>query len=240
VTAVALSLGGCGAHQAPAARAEPTPTTTPAQVLASAATRTRAASFNFTIVDDAELTHGVYDATTKALSLTASGDETTTFVVMGTEVYMSGLGGNAVGKLVHVDLTRLSPSSALLPAADALGALAWVGTAGGVEQSNRSFRGTVDLTKIDASAPAVTRLAVGSLAGHTRGGVGSLPFTATVDDQGRLTTFKTVFPGAGTGGKDLGYDLVLFNLGTTQTVTRPGGPNVVEASAELYQALGSA
>jgi hypothetical protein len=58
-------------------------------------------------------------------------------------------------------------------------------------------------------------------------------FTASVNEQGYLTEFDATLPNID-DGKDSDYDLKLSDFGSTVSISKPTGSNVIEAPAALY------
>jgi hypothetical protein len=245
--AITLPLAGCGkstggssAKASESPSPTPSPSPKPAEALAAAVDKTQAAgNFTFTVANGTDKSTGVYDASTKAIFLDANGDGTIKVWYFGTDIYLAGFPGTPAGKTVHVDLKKITADGSFSAVADPVAGLRLLATAATVEQpSPGTFKGTIDLTKLDANAAPGTKLFVAALTKHVKGGVTAIPFTATVNDQGRVTSFKATFPGAD-DGKDLDYTLTLADFGTTKTVTKPTA-NVVEASTSFYKILNSA
>jgi hypothetical protein len=223
------ATGGATASQKPAGEPKP------ADVLAAAITKAQGSSFTLTIGDASDQTNGLYDASSKAVRLKEEGEDGFEVITIDNSVYLAGFPGTDAGKYVRLDPGKLSDNSPFVLLADPLALLRMPITASSVQRSGTgSFQGTLDLTKLGASASAPTKLVVGYFTKHTKGDVTALKFTATVDGEGRLTTLKATFPGADIG-KDEEFQLTLANFGTGQKVTRPAAGSVVEATDDFYQ-----
>jgi hypothetical protein len=96
------------------------------------------------------------------------------------------------------------------------------------DAGNGSYQGTIDLTKVAGSGVSVDVL----------GGKGNkVPFTAKVDDQGRLTELTIDLS---TIDAQLGKMTTTYSdFGATVTVAAPPAADVVEAPESLLQALGA-
>jgi hypothetical protein len=244
--AVALPLAGCG-HSADTSgagvekpTASPSPSTNPSEVLSAAVAKSEAAgSYTFVVGDESTKSNGTYDAASKGMYLDATGDSSTQLWYFGTDIYVAGdFPGVPKGKTIHVDLKKITPGGEFSAVADPLGGLHFLTVAAAVQQpTETTFSGTFDLSKLDANGSPGTKLFVSALTKRIKGGVTAIPFTASTDDQGRVSSFKTTFPGAD-NGKDLVYELTIAGYGSAKPVTKPKG--AVEASAALYKALNAA
>ena len=233
--ALTLPLAGCRSAgttatggASPAASRSPKPT----EILTAVIAKSQGTSFALSLGDKNDSLKGSYDAANKAVRLDTGGFD---FVCIGSALYVSGFPGTDSGKYLRVDPAKLTADSTFAVLADPLAGLRFVVAAGSVDQpTSGHFTGTSDLTKVSAGAPAGTKLVVDFLTKQTRGGVTALPFTATVDDQGRLTQFSTTFPAAD-DGKDIDYVLTLSDFGTKATVTAPDPAKVEDAPPSFYQ-----
>jgi hypothetical protein len=143
---------------------------------------------------------------------------------------LKGLGD----KWVHVDETKLSgsgmfkgfSSSANEAAAENL--VKGVGTAELI--SPTEIKGTLDITKsMPSSVSEADLAAAGALAKN-------VPFTATLDAQGRLSRMVISMPAL--GQSKAGEIVTTYSdFGTVAKVEKPAASDVVEAPAELYQML---
>jgi hypothetical protein len=135
---------------------------------------------------------------------------------------------------LHLDANKLTSKSAFAIFADPLASLAFLSQAASVTQdaADGTFRGTFDPSKIPATN-AATKKVVDLLLEKQAGKTGPVPFTATVDKEGRLDAFKMKFPGLAEDGKEAAYELILSDFGTTATVAKPT-KSVIEAPAVIY------
>ena len=143
----------------------------------------------------------------------------------------TGVPGVEAGKWLHIDGARLAGTSFdALPDGDAAGAGKFVERMADVTSSgDGSYRGTIDLTKVAGS---------GGVSVDVLGGKGNaVPFTATVDDQGRLAKLtidlSSIDPQLGT------MTTTYSDFGAPVTVAQPPAAEVVEAPESLLQALGA-
>ncbi|GAA3265093.1 hypothetical protein Dvina_16350 [Dactylosporangium vinaceum] len=98
-----------------------------------------------------------------------------------------------------------------------------------VKQTDKThFTGTVDLTDVDGIL-SPTSVALKNAGDKAK----ALPFTATLDDRGRLATFTIDGSGA---DADLSTQLTFTGYGSVAPVAAP--TSAVEASAKVYELLG--
>ncbi len=249
VLAALTFASGCTAKPA----ATPTPTQKPAMdVLNDAAAKTRGQSFKYTLTYGDMLTgDGARDATgaNTARNVTVkTGTSGLTIVAevlhVGDKVYakldlgafgslIPGLGG--VGdRWLLVDLTKLNStglSASLIPNADSSTIDAYVkGVVSAENVSATEISGTVDITK---SAPvALPTSELNKLTNEQK----IVPFTATLDDQGRI--IKTVIsmpPVAGYPAAPL--TTMYTDYGAAITIEAPAPDQVVTAPDTVYLIL---
>jgi hypothetical protein len=97
--------------------------------------------------------------------------------------------------------------------------------------SDRQVKGTFDLTKTDGWGP-VDASAVKALGDKAK----AVPFEASIDDRGRLTTLTVTAPAGATGGADK-VTINYSDFGTAVKLTEPAASEVVEAPDQLYALL---
>ena len=96
----------------------------------------------------------------------------------------------------------------------------------------RSFKGTLDLTKV-AGITGVDPSAVTTWGAAAK----DVPFTAGLDDQGRLSALTIQLP-AVNGQQAQPLDVLYTDYGTKVTADRPAAADVLEAPDNLYTSLG--
>jgi hypothetical protein len=145
-------------------------------------------------------------------------------------LHATGVPGVEPSKWMHIDGARLAGTTFdALPDGDAAGAGKFVERMADVtETSDGNYRGTIDLTKVAGSGVSVDLL----------GGKGnSVPFTAAVDDQGRLSELTIDLSGI---DANLGTMRTTYtDFGAAVMVSAPPAADVVEAPESLLQALGA-
>ncbi|SDT77060.1 hypothetical protein [Actinoplanes derwentensis] len=256
--AAAIALAGCSnpsgtstttpttpsapATAAPSASsvADPAATTALAQATAALgttsfrATVTAGTGFNLVAAIDAPSSKG-------SAELTATGTNTQLTVkslLLGQDLYAQIPGVTKENTWTHLDITRLPEGAnvGLRPGqidpvntADLLGSTTDVRSTG-----SRSYAGTLDLTKAAgvAGIDKVTIDGYGPEAQH-------VPFTAGLDEQGRLSVL-TIQPPAVQGKPIVPIEALYTGYGDPVTAAQPPAAQVVEAPAEVYQALGGA
>ena len=97
---------------------------------------------------------------------------------------------------------------------------------------SRSFKGTLDLTKV-AGITGVDPSAVTTWGAAAK----DVPFTAGLDDQGRLSALTIQLP-AVNGQQAQPLDVLYTDYGTKVTAERPAAGDVLEAPDNLYTSLG--
>ncbi|MFD0822971.1 hypothetical protein ACFQ0D_32665, partial [Micromonospora zhanjiangensis] len=148
-------------------------------------------------------------------------------VMLDKDLYLKITGmPNMSNKWMHVDASKVKAGSSLdvMPGGDPAGASKMINSVVDVQRDGEHrFKGTLDLTKAQ-SANAAALSALGDKAK-------AVPFTATVDGQGRLTDLtvqmSTLQPGVG----DLKTSYSDF--GAPVSVNKPPAGQTTEAPSEL-------
>lgn len=242
VFALAATLAGCAKEDRvdpatnSAAAASATPSRAPKDALLTSAKRLTTATYKFTLTEGTLTGTGSADGSNAAIHAAISGQEQNTaikmdLIVINTDVYvqmdfgqLNGTLGIQPDKYLHMDGTKLGANGTLplgtsQEPVDAAGLLA--GVVDVKSTDGKSFTGTVDLTKATGdNAPEADLL---QKAGDK---AKSVPFTAKVDDQGRLTELKidgsSIDPG-------LVFAATFSDYGKAANVTAPDDAQVVEA-----------
>lgn len=243
VFALTGTVAGCATKNGTSAAANstrpaspsPSPTPEPENVLLASAKSLGTASYKFTVQADGLTGTGSADGANDRMHAALSGREQNVSVAMDIivvdfDVYMKMAPGpltNALGippnKYVHIDATKLGENSTL-PIFPGRGPLDVAGLMGGMvaqTTDGKSFSGTVDLTKAtgDDAPPAALLEKAGDKAK-------SVPFTATLDDQGRMTHLK--IDGSAIDPQ-LVWEATYSDFGSPAGVTPPDSSQVVEA-----------
>ncbi|HKT06240.1 MAG TPA: hypothetical protein VJT31_42585 [Rugosimonospora sp.] len=233
-----------GAAASPAAQASPTPSMMAArQALLASVNHMTTTIYRFTGGQEDLTTHGHADPVHRAASLAATGTMqgmpfNQDVIAIGTNYWIkldlgaqndTGLGIDPT-KWMHLDATKLG-KAANLPfdlagAGDVLditGLLDAVGTAQRVDATH--YTGTIDMT-VAAGVSAMTQENLTKLGAKAK----TMPFSATLDDQGRLT--ELIVDGSAVD-KALGARFAFMQFGKAFPINRPVH-NVVEAPAGVY------
>lgn len=212
----------------------PTPAR-PDAALAAAVARTAETSWRLQLGNAHSKGTGAYDPVSRGSSyvMVVDNGSTVTLLSFGIDVYVIGL-ADASGQILHFDVTRFALDSSMLLMSDPVLALRLLPTASGVERTGRGFRGVLDLGRVDAAGYPADKMIADSLVAGMGGRSSGIGFEVEVDDQGRLTRFRTTFAGAD-DGHDIEYELLLSEFGTPERVTKPVGADIAEAPDELYR-----
>jgi hypothetical protein len=253
LAAVAIALAGCADNSATpgaAASGAPTPATSSgaaadpaaASQLGSAAAALGNTSFKVTLTNGpgVNLTAQVDPVGSKGTgTLTLSGTnanlELKTLLV-GQDLYVQIPGITKAGTWTHVDVSRL-PAGAnvgLRPGQiDPANTAKLLTSTTNVQMvDSRSYKGTLDLTK------AVGLTGVDQVTVDSWGTAASqVPFTAGLDDQGRLSELTIQLP-AVNGKASPPLDVLYTDYGTPVTADKPAASEIVEAPDNVYTTLG--
>lgn len=96
----------------------------------------------------------------------------------------------------------------------------------------RSYRGTLDLTKV-AGVTGVDKVTVDGWGAAAH----NVPFTAGLDEQGRLAALTIDLPAA-TGQQAQPLEILYTDYGTTVVAKKPAADKITEAPESLYTTLG--
>lgn len=170
--------------------------------------------------------------------LTASGPNAEINIktlLIGQDLYAQVPGITKAGTWTHLDGSRL-PANANIGLRP--GQIDPVGTANLIKAttdvkatSDKSYSGSVDLSKA-AGLAGLGQVTVAASAASAAP-VQNVPFTATLDDQGRLSTLTVELP----QGEPL--QVTYANYGQPVTITAPAASEITEAPDSFYSSLGS-
>jgi len=256
MAAVALAVAGCddtstgatpdtsasaeasgGADASSGAAADPAAV----QALSAAAAKLGQTSFKITVTSGAgfkltgaiDAPHGVGQA-----ELTAAGSNASInvkSVLAGEDLYVQVPGITKAGTWTHLDGSRLPANATIglrpgqidpVNTANMLGATTDVHSTG-----TNSYAGSVDLTK----AAGVAGISQVTIDGYGAA-ASQVPFTAGLDDQGRLSELAITLPAA--NGKPAStVDALYTDYGAPVTVQKPAASEITEAPDSVYEAL---
>jgi hypothetical protein len=242
VFATAGLLAGCAKSGTNAtASAKPSPTVAPKDAMLAAARPLATSSYKFTVKSANGNGSGAADPLNAVAKLdaTVAADGATiklNLIRIGTDLWakvdagaLNAVAGIQPDKYAHVDLSTLQNANLPLDIKgdplDVAGLLAGVNDVKTTD--GKTYTGTVDLTKMTGViAPDSGDIAK---AGDK---AKAIPFTATVDDKGRLTDFKV--DGASID-PTLAIEVTTTDFGSAPDVNAPDDADVVEAPAGVLQ-----
>lgn len=250
---VALGVAGCTADtnatagavasqtpSAPASSGAADPAAASALGSAAAALSTTSFKISMTAGPGVRLT-GVVDAphTTGNASLNLTGPNAELQVstrLIGQDMYVQVPGITKAGTWTHLDVSRLPEGAnvGLRPGQiDPANTAQLLSSTTDVQQvDGRSYQGTLDLTKV-AGITGVDKVTVDSWGTAAN----KVPFTAVLDEQGRLSTLTIQLP-ATNGRQSQPLEVRYTDYGTPVQVQRPAAAEITEAPASLYRSLG--
>jgi hypothetical protein len=254
LTTAALAVSGCdtgtGATPSPSGSAPAVSGTTAgaraadpaaAAALAAATAKLGTTSFKITMTSGTALSlTGLMDAPngngTGSLVLTGDGASITVdTLLVGQDLYVRVPGVTTAGKWTHIDVARLPEGAniGLRPGQiDPANTARLLTSTTDLQQVDpRSFRGTLDLTEA-VGVTGIDKVTVDGwgTAAH------NVPFTAGLDDQGRLMELMIDLP-AVTGKQAQPLEVLYSDYGTAVTAEKPAAGQVIEAPNELYTTL---
>lgn len=258
---VALALAGtlpllsaCATSAEPAGAAtsavpdSPAPSVDQVAVLTGSITKTQTTSAKFTIDSEVGTVgstkgNGVIDVATHSETVTittqAAGKTIHEQVTMvGNNIYLKldlPIPGLDSKKWIHLDTTKLKSLSSLGlgDPSDPTNLSSYAKEIVTVQQTAPGqYQGTLDITK--APLPTIAS----SVLAQAGDAIKSVPFTATTDDQSRLTAMTVKMPPLGTSAPASTTTIAFSDFGAPVTITAPAKSQTQEAPALFYTALG--
>jgi hypothetical protein len=246
-----LGLAACSSTSnsasAGSATTSASPSVAPADALVAAATSLNGKGYDMTLTAASVTGKGSVDPTNHAVTFDAKASEGgQTF-----ELNLTGIGSDLWAKIdlgalnsqvgldptkwIKIDATKVDESSIglnLSNLSDVLDIGSLTKAVSNVQRTDAThLTGTIDLTSLTGTEkPDADALKKAGAAAK------SVPFTATLDDQGRLSDLKINGDSIDSG---LSVDIALSNVGSPTAVTAPPAADVVPAPAAIYQILGS-
>ena len=157
-------------------------------------------------------------------------------LLIGQDLYVQIPGITKAGTWTHVDVSRLPEGAnvGLRPGQiDPANTAKLLSSTTDVQQVDaRSYKGTLDLTKV-AGITGVDKVTVDSWGSAAN----QVPFTAGLDDQGRLSALTIQLPAAN-GQPSRPLEVLYTDYGTPVNVQRPAASEIIEAPANVYSSLG--
>lgn len=238
--ALAFSLGACGVVDSTSAKEKPK---TPLQILTESVPDEKSAVYAFAIKGGSQPATGLIDATHKAMQFSIEQKNTNptftmsmTMLVIDTKVYtkisfkpfLTGMPKLPSGWM-SLDETKTKDVTYQNESDPGSSMAVFQNSAGLTSPSTGTYAGTVDLSKAD-EADIVTAdelKALGTAAG-------TVPFTAEVDGQGRLSKLTVKVPAAGKY-KASEYEVSYSGYGTEKAPAAPA--DAVAAPSTVYEWL---
>ena len=238
-TALALGLTGCtpstSQNETPPATSATGPAADPRGELTQALAELNKQSCRFDLVSSVVTGSGTLDPLNLLADMTLDmGDaQTMRMLSIGDDIYLK-LGGEQAGnfsdKWLRMDTSKLGDDSELKLMADDPGNVkALIKSIAAVDRTSPgNYAGTVDYTKIAGADSELIKMFGDKAA--------SVPFTATVDTEGRLTglVIDMTTLDARIGKIEASYS----DFGSPVTVRKPPASEVEEAPAEMVEAFG--
>jgi hypothetical protein len=157
-------------------------------------------------------------------------------LLVAQDLYVQVPGVTKTGTWTHVDVARLPEGAnvGLRPGQiDPVNTAKVLSSTTDVQQvDSRSYRGTLDLTKV-AGITGIDKVTVDGWGASAQ----QVPFTAGLDDQGRLSALTIQLP-AVNGKQSQPLDVLYTDYGTPVTADRPAAAEITEAPDSLYTSLG--
>ncbi|MEH1098764.1 hypothetical protein [Micromonospora sp. CPCC 205561] len=244
VVALAVLVTGCGTDSGGSTTNSPAPATSAADPVA-VVRQGMDRSFSGTLTMDASVKagptsiklRGKVDPAARALHVTGNAPEPVEARLIGDAAYIKSDSTDGDKPWMKIDLTKLRPGSSLRQSFDLKSQTGVVGGIVSAEQvGDGRYRGVTDLEKAAAAA---------SDEGGMRAGIESsaklakdpkaIPFEATVDADGRLTTLSYTIATKNVG--DLVTEMRMSDFGKPVSVTAPPAGDTEEASKEAYEFL---
>jgi hypothetical protein len=236
IVALAAASGACDRGSdgtSPAELPAPSsalPSAAASEQLAAAVAKLDGQSLKYTITGNQGTLSGGFDTTTGGITLSGGTTTKLEYVVLDDDVYLKGF--DPQGRWWHLSLSQFPAGSTFRLLAHPLFGIKFLTTARNVKQdAPGTFTGTLDVTKV--AAGGLTDQIADLLAKGDPAGATAVPFTATVDSQGRLAGVKATFTGVSKSGR-VAYELKIVEYGATAPAVRPSRSETVEAPPEAY------
>ncbi|HEX6499801.1 MAG TPA: hypothetical protein VF054_12320 [Micromonosporaceae bacterium] len=245
-----LALTGCGPDTGTGKQsaASPSPTlAAPKDALAAGVAKLAQTSYAFTVTQKDMSGQGKADPANKAAQVSinstgTSGGFKIGVIVVAPDYWIQVDLGPEIDRMakidpkawMHIDTSKVTNKDALPADPSSPDLFDFSTMSDGLVNVERvdadHYRGTIDLTAVKGAAEPDkdVKQKVGDKAK-------SVPFTATLDDQGRLTEFKI----DGSGINDaLSLDMTFSDFGAAQNISKPTG-TITEAPSSVYNIFNS-
>jgi hypothetical protein len=232
----ATGAAGAGASAGTGGTASSAPSTAPKDALLASTKQLTQTSYHYTITSAGLSGSGASDPAAKSASMSMSGAQDGTsmkvdLIKIDTDIYLrmdAGQLNRQLGvspeKWMHIDAASWGANNSVLNfpgggGTDVSGLLA--GVVNVQSTDGRTLTGTLDLTKATGNS-AVNADALSKAGAKAK----AVPFTAVLDDQGRLSSLKI----DGSGIQDgLTVDMAFSDYGKPAGISKPDAASVVEA-----------
>lgn len=249
LAAASLALAACSSTSGSASpkAQSASPSVAPADALVAAATSLNGKGYDMTLTAANVTGKGSVDPANHAVTFDAKASEGGQTI----ELNLTGIGSDLFAKIdlgalnsqigidpskwLKVDASKVDASTIgldLSNLSDVLDIGSLTKAVSNVKRTDAThLTGTIDLTNLTGvEKPDADVLKKAGAAAK------SVPFTATLDDQGRLSDLKISGDSIDSG---LSVDIALSNVGSPTAVTPPPAADVIPAPAAIYQLLGS-
>jgi hypothetical protein len=253
VAVASLALTGCnnksetGASASPTASPSPSKSVSPTEAFTSAASLLRGTPYKFSAKGGDGNTYEGSDDPLAGIAITkmsgpldAGVNATLDAQLTPNDYYVKITGlpvpGLDTSKWIHLDPTKVKVLDLISfgGPTDPTGLQSLVKALGTVERTgDKQFKGTFDFTK-GTWGGVVGADAVTGLGDKAK----SVPFEATTDDKGRLTTLKVTVPAYGSTKEDV-TTITYSDFGTPVKLTPPAAAEVIEAPEAVYTLINS-
>jgi hypothetical protein len=236
IAALAAASGACdrGSDRTPPADppapSSASPSAAASEQLAAAVAKLEGQSLRYTVTGNQGTLSGGFDTSTRGITISGGTTTKLEYVILDDDAYLKGF--DPQGRWWHLSVSRFPSGSTFRLLADPLFGIKFLTTAQNVKQdAPGTFTGTLDVTKV--AAGGITNQIADLFAKSDPAGATAVPFTATVDSQGRLAGMNATFTGVLKSGR-LPYELKIVEYGATAPAVRPARAETVEAPPEAY------
>lgn len=157
-------------------------------------------------------------------------------LLVGQDLYVQVPGITKAGTWTHLDVSRLPEGAnvGLRPGQiDPANTAQLLTSTTDVQMVDaRSYKGSLDLTKV-AGLTGIDKVTIDSYGAAAQ----NVPFTAGLDDQGRLSALTIQLPAAN-GQPSQPLEILYTDYGMPVTAERPAASEITEAPDSLYTSLG--
>lgn len=240
--AVAMALTGCGGNGSdagPKATPSAEKSQSTANLLGQSFKKIETESFRFTStmkIDEVAITsEGAFDLSKKlgTMTLDLAGQEME-MRILGNDMYVE-----VVGQWMHIDMDKLPAGNTFADAGNPVGNADYLlAVSDNVKETSKgTYEGTLDLQKYaDEYAKPGEAKELKEMLKDLGPDAQKVPFTATVDDAGRLTSMTTTMKITQDGKKvTVEQEMKYSDFGTKVNVEKPPADKIQEAPSSMYE-----